>query len=126
MRVLRAKALWSVLGLIAGLGLSSPPSVWGAQDEVTLSNSRVVKGEVVKETIDTVKMVDERKATLPEFTGAQVLSIKWDIPNNEFQLAEKQLESGNFEGAALGFKGVVDDFANFPREPAKPYVRRAN
>jgi TolA-binding protein len=119
MRVLRAKALWSVM---AGLGLCFLPPVWGAQDEVLLSNSRAVRGEVVKETVDSVKMVDDHKAALPEFTGAQVVSIKWDIPNNEFQLAEKQLESGNFEGAALGFKWVVDDFANFPREPAKPFV----
>jgi TolA-binding protein len=122
MQGLRAKAHWSVFGLMFGLGMGFLSAAWGAVDEVTLVNGKPIKGEVIKETVASVKMVDERKAQLPEFTGAQVASIKWDIQNLEFQQAEKQLEGGNYEGAAVGFKGVVDDFANFPREPAKPYV----
>jgi outer membrane protein assembly factor BamD (BamD/ComL family) len=88
------------------------PQVWAAQDEIVLKTAtkeEVIRGEIRDESIEKIKMVESGGQPMPDFTGSQVMAIRWGIEDFDYMSAMGEYEKNHFAVAANSFKACVDN-----------------
>jgi TolA-binding protein len=103
--------------------VAGPRQARAAQDEIRLlgPGNKVFRGEVKRESLERVVVLDEHGAPGPEFRGDQIAEIVWDIPKGEWRMGLAEMSRGNYEMAAVYFRGLLDDLGSF-RDAARPYL----
>lgn len=91
---------------------AAAPYLWAAQDEIvvkTATKEEVIRGEIRDESIEKIKMVEPGGQPMPDFTGSQILNIKWGIEDFEYMRAVGEYEKNHFAAAANSFKVCLDN-----------------
>jgi tetratricopeptide (TPR) repeat protein len=95
--------------LFAGLMILPEAHAGACPDTVFLKpDHRPVKGEVVKETVDRVVLVDERNNRI-EFRWERISKVQFGLQNPAWDTAVQEFERRNYESAALHFKAALED-----------------
>ena len=95
-----------LLAIAAGLLVVSmvTPATFAAQDElvIRMPNKKVssVRGTIKQESLKLFRIVDPNGQAMPDFTGDQILEVKWDIPDFEYMRAKELFEKNQFAAAA--------------------------
>lgn len=94
------------------LGLCAIASVgFAAQDEVVVKTPRgeeTIRGEIKEESAQRFRMVEANGQPMPDFTGDQIVSVRWDIQDFEFLHAKGEYDKGQYEAAAVSLKAFLD------------------
>lgn len=115
-----------LLAIAAGLLVVSmvTPATFAAQDElvIRMPNKKVssVRGTIKQESLKLFRIMDPNGQPMPDFTGEQILEVRWDIPDFEYMRAKELFEKNQFAAAATSFQACLDS-PNL-RKAARAYV----
>ena len=119
----RAKLTDGMGGLLFAVLMIVPGAYAGACPDTVLlkPDNRPVKGEVVKETVDGLVLLDERNNRI-EMKWERVSRVQYGVPNPAWEIAVQEFERKNYDSAAVSCKAVLEDSSL--REVVKPCVYR--